>query len=159
MNRGEAGRKLVASLRSSFSDDVLKTAEKHVTQARKAHEGLSGFLYVDPGPYAQEGPVGCDRASRSHFASMLEYVRPVSACQKCPFSTITACAKFDRPFLTNTSDFQQTRLAHIRLANANEKSQVAAMFKTVDADPFQLKQDLMIDIPEDKTQGLAEVKL
>lgn len=135
MTEGTVGKTLTALLKTKFAPPFLKKAKAQLDQVRKAHEGLSGHLYVDAGAYASPtGTNGCDDGGLKHRANQLKFVMAMDRCGSCAFATRTAngtpvCQKYNKEIISELPDgsaeYQQES---IRMADASDAEQTASLF-------------------------------
>ena len=135
MTEGTVGKTLTALLKTKFAPPFLKKAKAQLDQVRKAHEGLSGHLYVDAGAYASPtGTNGCDDGGLKHRANQLKFVMAMDRCGSCAFATRTAngtpvCQKYNKEIISElpegSAEYQQES---IRMADASDAEQTASLF-------------------------------
>jgi len=160
MSEGLAGKDLDILLGTRFSTVLLGASSELLTEVRGAHEGLAGRLYVDAAAYASpKGSTGCEKGATRHRANNLKHVLAMSRCASCASNIEESCQKYgkklvDEAPVENRKAFQKEAL---RLANAPDSVQTAAMFDTSE---FQLDSDPLSTIeldPELPAQTLSNV--
>jgi len=160
MSEGLAGKELDVLLAARFSRPLIKAAAELVTEARQAHEGLAGRLYVDAAAYAStSGTTGCEKGAMKHRANALKYVLSMERCATCTANVGGACQKYNKKLaeeapVDNAKDFQKEAL---RLADAPDADQTAALFDTSE---YQLNTDPLTTIeldPDLPAQTLSDV--
>jgi hypothetical protein len=147
MCEGMIGRNLTQMIGAKFSSVFLSEYDNEIKQVRKAHEGLSGHIYVDAEAYASEtGTNGCEKGALIHRANKVACVKAMSRCSTCVFANRNAsgdlvCQKYNKPLVDelpveNLSDYQSEM---IRMANASDAEQTASLFApTYDENEFSL---------------------
>lgn len=84
MSSGLAGSKLTQSIKAKFVPRLITAGAKYITANRNKHEGLAGFLYVDPLPLASKvGTAGCEDAAKVYQKSTAKHVLAMSRCASC----------------------------------------------------------------------------
>lgn len=135
MTEGTLGKTLTAMLKTKFASPFLKKAKSELDKVRKAHEGLSGHLYVDAEAYASPtGTNGCDEGGLKHRANQLKFVMAMDRCGSCAFATRKAngtpvCQKYNKELITElplgADAYQQENL---RMADASDAELTASLF-------------------------------
>ncbi len=131
MTEGMAGKDFDSYLRHRFADSLLRAAHGFVQGARKAHEGLSGFLYVDSEAYASEaGAKGCESGALKHRANQIPNVRAMGRCATCTLARVREdgtrkCGVYNKT-LVAASDVEGPELDMIKQANINAKNMTDA---------------------------------
>ena len=159
MNEGAAGRDLDTLLSSRFSQDYLKNAGSQLVQIRRKHEGLAGHVYVAADAYATPtGTTGCDKGALIHRANQIKAVLQMDRCGSCASNVQGHCQKYAKQLVTaapvkNAEKYQRET---IRLANAGDAEQTAAMFNAYDPGEFDLQNDSLdtfdySNLPDHKT--------
>lgn len=150
MCEGMIGRNLTQLINAKFSSVFLSEYDNEIKQVRKAHEGLSGHIYVDAEAYASEtGTNGCEKGALQHRANKVACVKAMSRCSTCVFANRNAngdlvCQKYNKPLVDelpveNLSDYQKEM---IRMANASDAEQTASLFApTYDENEFSLGKE------------------
>ena len=132
MSEGMAGRDLDDLLRSRFSAPLLEAAEGSLTRARKAHEGLSGFLYVDADVYATPaGATGCENGALRHRANTIKHVLSMDRCASCVHANAEGfCRQYNKRLSSEvpTGDPAAYQRKSIRLADASDAEATAELF-------------------------------
>jgi len=131
MTEGMAGKDFDSYLRHRFADSLLSAAQGFVQGVRKAHEGLSGFLYVDSEVYASEaGTNGCESGAVKHRANQIPNVRAMDRCATCTLARVREdgtrkCGVYNKT-LVAASDVEGPELDAIKQANINAKNMTDA---------------------------------
>jgi hypothetical protein len=131
MTEGFAGKDLDSLIHNRFAGALLEAAESEITQIRAAHEGLSGFLYVDSEVYASEaGAKGCESGAMKHRANQIPNVRAMDRCATCTLARVREdgtrkCGVYNKT-LVAASDVEGPELDTIKQANINAKNMTDA---------------------------------
>jgi hypothetical protein len=132
MSEGLAGKDLNTMLLARFSEPLLKAASELLVNVRKAHEGLSGFVYVDAEAYdSPRGITGCERGALKHRANALKYVLEMPKCTTCVHKNANGiCQQYNKRLanevpVENPKEFQKKA---IQLANASDAEVTANLF-------------------------------
>ena len=147
MTEGTAGSTLTNLIKAKFAPSFLKSAQGVIERVRKAHEGLSGFAYVDAEAYATPtGSKGCDEGALKHRANQLKFVLAMDRCQGCSFANRLAdgtsvCQKYNKKLsseipVENPQQYQQEML---RMADASDAEHTASLFGTTYTNDFGLQ--------------------
>jgi hypothetical protein len=122
ISEGWAGPDLDSLVDKRFSDAVQKASSENFSQIREAHEGLSGFVYVDAEAYASEaGSAGCEKAASKHRTNQIPSVRAMSRCATCTLARsledgTRKCGAYGK-LLASAEDFEGGDFSGIREAN------------------------------------------
>lgn len=146
MCEGMIGDQLTQLLQLKFAKPFLERISSEVASVRKAHEGLSGNVYVDAEAYAStEGTRGCDEGARLHRANRIARLKAMSRCSTCVFANRTpsgemVCQKYNKILMKdipieNRDTFQSEV---IRLANASDAEVTASLFAPSYENDFHL---------------------
>ena len=100
-----------------FADSTLKEASEHIANARNAHEGASGFLYVDAEAYLT--PKGCEEGARRHRANQIPAVAKMERCGSCALAVkredgTLKCSAYNK---TLVGDWDESELAEVKAKN------------------------------------------
>ena len=154
MSEGLAGRDLNTMLLARFSSPLLKAASDLLSNIRKAHEGLSGFVYVDADAYdSPKGVTGCERGALKHRANALKYVLEMPKCTSCVHKNANGiCQQYNKRLASevpveNPKEYQKKT---IHLANASDAEVTANLFNPHE---FSLSNGSLDDI------GFEEAKV
>jgi len=160
MSEGVAGQELDALLAARFSQPLLTASTEMLGEARGAHEGLAGRLYVDAAAYASaSGTSGCEKGSLRHRANALKHVLAMPRCATCASNSDGVCQKYNKKLadaapVEDPKTFQKEAL---RLTDAPDSVQTAALF---DPSEYQLDSDPLSTVeldPNLPAQTLSEV--
>ena len=172
MCEGMIGKNLSQLIASKFTKDFVSENDQEIKGVRKAHEGLSGHIYVDAEAYATpEGTKGCEKGALIHRANAVACVKSMSRCSTCVFankctsgkyaSETLVCQKYNKPLVdeipVDNRDAFQTEM--IRLANASDAEQTASIFASAyDQSEFSLSNDAFtnFDLDENIVNGSLE---
>jgi len=168
MSEGFAGAALNELINQRFSQTVLTAAETAIDEARKAHEGGAGFLYVDAAAYATPtGVQGCEKGALKHRANQIPSVAAMDRCGSCTLVAVlpdgtSKCSVYNKALLGDTTgpELQRIKNANIRVANMNDGEQTQSFFAPAyDPNEFGLRnsnlEDVSPDLPEH--EKVAEV--
>ena len=131
MTEGFAGKDLDSLIHNRFAGALLEAAKSEIEQVRVAHEGLSGFLYVDSEVYASEAGVkGCESGAMKHRANQIPNVRAMNRCATCTLVRVREdgtrkCGVYNKT-LVAAEDVEGSELDSIRQANINAKNMTDA---------------------------------
>jgi hypothetical protein len=141
MAQGLAGKALTAALNRRVAAPARTALADILASLRRAHEGLSGHLYVDAALFASPtGSSGCERAASTQRANPIPFVKQMSRCASCVFGQSGHCSVFNKRLMTSLpDDAQQRKAAVIRDANAPRKQSTAAGY---DPDEFRLGTEM-----------------
>lgn len=138
MSEGFAGKDLDALIANRFAKSVLDAAGDEITQIRQAHEGLSGFLYVDAEVYASEAGVkGCEAGAVRHRANQIPNVRAMSRCGSCTLARVREdgtrkCGTYNKTLVEPSdvagSELDQIKQANIASCNMTDAEATASLF-------------------------------
>ena len=135
MTEGTVGKTLTALLKTKFAPPFLKKAKSKLDQVRKAHEGLSGHLYVDAEAYASTtGTKGCDEGALKHRSNRIACVKAMKRCSTCSFASRLAngtsvCQKYNKELITELPlGVEEYQRENIRMADASDAEQTASLF-------------------------------
>lgn len=156
MTEGATGLALDQMASARFSPSVRTAATNVVGSLRQAHEGLSGFVYVDAAAYATaNGVQGCERGALQHRANTIPTVLAMPKCGSCVNHTKLAdgtstCSLYSKPLIKIASEVLDDPAAYrkdmIRFANAPDHERVANLFApSYDASDFNLGQETDLD--------------
>jgi hypothetical protein len=166
MAEGFAGRDLTNLIRNRFADSLLSEIEEPLRELRAAHEGGSGFLYVDAVAYASAAGVkGCETGALKHRANQIPAVASMDRCANCTLvrklsDGTRKCAVYNKALLDDTTgpDIERVKKANIRVANMSDAEQTAAIFMTpqnaYDPTEYTLRnanlEEIEVEYPEDE---------
>jgi len=165
MTEGTAGSVLTGLLKTKFAPSFLKQAQQVIDQVRAAHEGLSGFAYVDAEAYASPtGSKGCDEGALKHRANQLKFVLAMDRCQSCSFANRLAdgtpiCQKYNKKLASeipveNPSEYQAEML---RMADASDAEQTASLFGTTYTNDFGLQNSSLDGFGFNETASVEQL--
>lgn len=171
MTEGFAGKDLETLIQNRFASALLEAAGGEITGVRAAHEGLSGFLYVDAEVYASgTGTKGCDSGALKHRANQIPNVRAMSRCATCTHSRVREdgtrkCGTYNKTLVSKGSvsgpELDSIRQANIRAASMTDAEITASYFApTYDPGEFNLVNAnlegvTLDDLPE--TEKLSDI--
>lgn len=127
MSEGFAGRDLDSLISNRFASSLIEAASSEIKKAREAHEGLSGFLYVDSGSYASDsGTKGCDSGALKHRANQIPNVLAMKRCATCSLvrkaeDGTLRCGTYNK-VLVKAKDVSGEELATIKAANISSSN-------------------------------------
>ena len=157
MTEGVAGSELDHRTAARFAAGVRTAGTDVMASLRKAHEGLSGHLYVDAEAYATKlGTGGCEEGARHHRANGIPAVMEIpSKCGTCVNRTALAdgtksCSLYGKPLVKSAAEVVENPVQYqkdmIRLADAPDQDLTAALFaNTFDESEFALGLDTELD--------------
>lgn len=158
MSEGFIGKELTSLIQHRFANEVLEEIGETLAETRKAHEGGSGFLYVDAAAYATaSGVKGCEKGALRHRANQVPAVAQMDRCATCTLVRDLAdgtrkCAVYNKLLLEDTTgaDIERVKKANIRVANMGDAEQTAAFFATpenaYDATEYNLRNANLEDV-------------
>lgn len=157
MAEGAAGAELDARIQARFASGVRTAGADTVSALRRAHEGLSGHIYVDAAAYATpNGTEGCDEGARHHRTNAVPAVLEIqSKCASCVhrkerLDGRVACSLYAKPLVKDASEVVADPAKHqrdmIRLADAPDHEHTASLFaNTYNQNEFNLGVDTELD--------------
>ena len=157
MTEGVAGSELDHRTAARFAAGVRTAGTDVMSSLRKAHEGLSGHIYVDAEAYATKvGTGGCEEGARHHRANGIPAVMEIpSKCGTCVNRTALAdgtksCSLYGKPLVKSAAEVVENPVQYqkdmIRLADAPDQDLTAALFaNTFDESEFALGLDTELD--------------
>jgi len=168
MTEGWAGRDLTSLIQAKFAPHFLETNKEEIASIRKAHEGLSGHLYVDAEAYASpEGTEGCEKGANIHRANAVPSVMKMARCGGCVFANkcdgAIVCQKYNKVMTASVpvEDPASYQREMIRMANSSDAEQTASLFApSYDENEFTLHNaalegfELEDDILNSDLQGI-----
>lgn len=136
MSEGWAGKNLDDLVSRRFASELLRDASDSLSQARKAHEGASGFLYVDSEAYASPtGVKGCEEGALRHRANQIPAVSSMDRCSSCAHVRDLndggkKCAVYNKLLLSDVSaaDIARVKKANIKRANMSDVETTTSYF-------------------------------
>ena len=171
MSEGFAGKDLSDLIKNRFTRSLLASMAEPLKALRKAHEGGSGFLYVDAEAYASPAGVrGCESGSLKHRANQIPVVASMARCASCTLARTREdgtrkCSVYNKALLDDTSgpEIERAKTANIKVANMNDAEQTAAFFmapeNAYDGTEYGLKNanldEVEIEFPEN--EKIAEI--
>lgn len=169
MAEGFAGKDLDDLIQNRFAGALLEAADSEIKQIREAHEGLSGFLYVDAEAYASDaGTKGCESGAVKHRANQIPNVRAMSRCATCTLARVREdgtrkCGAYNKSLLDDTTGngIDRIKAANIKSADMSDAEVTASYFApTYDPGEFNLVnanlEDVALsDLPE--TEKLSNI--
>lgn len=143
ISEGSAGEELDMLIATRFNQNVINEYSSRIASIRDKHEGLSGHVYVDASSYMTSGTDGCDKGALLHRANQIPTLMKTSKCGGCVFNVGGSCQKYYKPIVASVKDIVESPKSYqkemIRLANANDSEQTAALFvNNYDANEFNL---------------------
>lgn len=155
MSEGVAGEELTLLMQSRFASHVLEENQDLISNLRKAHEGLSGHVYVDTHAYLKEG---CDKGSMRHRSNQIPTLLKNAKCGTCVFNSNGTCQKYNKPLIRSASEVVENVNKHqqenIRLANCSDSEKTASLFvNNYDPSEFALSQEKLVldETPSNET--------
>jgi hypothetical protein len=152
MSEGSAGKELDQLIASRFSADVLVEHGSRIASLRAEHEGLSGYVYVDAPAYMTSGVEGCEKGALRHRANQLPTLLKTAKCGSCVFNTGGSCQKYAKQIIASANEIEGRdtyQKENIRLANANDSEQTAALFaNNYNPDEFNLTASEQVSVSE-----------
>lgn len=148
MNEGWAGKRLSALIRKKFAG---KTASAEITNLRKAHEGLAGFVYVDASVYASDkGSKGCDAGALHHRANNLRYVLAMDRCTSCVQATEGKCQKYGKTLLDSSDGLEKVQRKNLKACDMTDAEDTGSLFApTYNQDEYGLQYDDDVDLDDE----------
>lgn len=167
MSEGWAGKDLDDLISRRFARDLMADAGEALHEARQAHEGASGFLYVDSEAYAsQAGVRGCEEGALKHRANTIPTVASMDRCSSCAHARTLKdgnqkCAVYNKLLLSELSspDLDRVKKANIKKANMNDSELTSSYFIAEHDDSFNLGNSNLDDVapyPEGE-EGLQDI--
>jgi len=149
MAEGFAGKDLDDLIQNRFAGALLEAAGSEIQQIREAHEGLSGFLYVDAEAYASDaGTKGCESGAVKHRANQIPNVRAMSRCATCTLARVREdgtrkCGTYNKtlvaPADVSGPEMDGIRQANIKAVGMTDAEVTASYFApTYDPSEFNL---------------------
>ena len=171
MSEGFAGSDLTSYLTNRFSNSLLTASKGMVDKVRTAHEGLSGFVYVDAEAYASPAGVkGCESGSVKHRANQIQNVREIPRCGSCSVARVREdgtrkCGIYNKTLVTAVDvsgpELLQIKQANIKSTEMNDAEVTASLFApTFDPSEFGLVNASLEDVAFDslpETEKLAKI--
>lgn len=154
MSEGFAGKDLDSMIEHRFASSLREAAKEEIQQARVAHEGLSGFLYVDSEVYAsQSGSTGCEKGGLKHRANPIPNVMAMSRCASCALVRTLPdgskkCGAYNK-VLVNPEDvtgpeFDAIRQRNVTARDMTDAERTANLFAPVfDPSQFDLQNNAL----------------
>lgn len=112
MSEGWASESFDRLIKMNFPSSVIKESEKELKSERDKHEGLAGFLYVDPTAYGTTLK-GCEKGGLIHRSNQIEYLIEMKSCDTCVYNVDNKCKKYLKK-LVKISDFDKSELEEFR---------------------------------------------
>lgn len=136
LTEGFAGKELDGLLRHKFSDSLLGEVREEFSNLRKAHEGGSGFLYVDASAYDKgAGVQGCEEGGLKHRTNQIPTVLAMDKCDSCVLAVTLEdgsrrCSTYNKKLLVdaNGPEMDKLRRRNIKASNQNDYEKTAALF-------------------------------
>lgn len=166
MAEGNMGKELDVLLQTKFTSEVLNHYGEKIGSLRKAHEGLSGQLYVDAKAYdTPKGVTGCEQGALQHRANTIPAVLEMDKCATCVYKNAEdICQKYNKPIVASVEllgidNPRKYQKEAIKLANSSDSEKTASLFtNNYDEDEFSLTTNDEVEIDEEQTpQALADV--
>jgi len=163
MSEGFAGKDLDDLIQNRFAESVLRVAGEAISSVRKAHEGASGFLYVDAAAYASEAGVkGCEDGALKHRANQIPSVAAMPRCATCALARqledgTRKCGAYNKTLLDDPSgpEIERIKRANIKAAGMTDQELTASLFAPAyDPSEFDLQNDTLegFAIEDDNTE-------
>ena len=138
MTEGFAGGDLDTIIAKRFASATREAAAEQIREVRAAHEGGSGFIYVDAEVYASPtGKKGCEEGSLKHRANQIKAVAEMNRCATCTLvrtleDGTRKCGVYNKLLLADTQDpdFTPMKQANVKVANLGDYEQTQLMFMT-----------------------------
>jgi len=166
MAEGNMGKDLDVLLQTKFASEVLDHYGEKIGSLRKAHEGLSGQVYVDALAYdTPKGVTGCEQGALQHRANTIPAVLQMDKCATCVYKNAEdVCQKYNKPIIASVEllgidNPRKYQKEAIKLANSSDSEKTASLFtNNYDEDEFSLTTNDELEIDEEQTpQALADV--
>jgi len=166
MAEGNMGRDLDTLLQTKYANEVLDHYGEKIGSLRKAHEGLSGQVYVDAKAYdTPNGVTGCDQGALQHRANTIPAVLEMDKCSSCVYKNADdVCQKYNKPVVASVQllgidNPRKYQKESIRLANSSDSERTASLFaNNYDQNEFSLTTNEELEIDDEQTpQALADV--
>ncbi len=154
MTEGTAGNDLDHMIGGRIAVSLLESSDSLIKKARKAHEGLSGFVYVDSEVYATEsGTKGCEAGGLRHRANTIPYVLAMPRCATCTIARkledgSRKCGEYNKILLKPAKvagpEMEKVKTANIKACNMDDAESTASLFSpSYDPDEFGLSNDVL----------------
>lgn len=164
MTEGSVGNEIDQMMRARFSSELIENYSDEISETRKAHEGLSGHIYVDSEVYmTDKGSTGCDKGALVHRANNIPTVLKSANCGTCVFNSGGSCQKYAKPLIASVSevleDANSYQKENIRLANGSDADRTASLFvNNYDPSEFGLSSEGTFALNESaSTEQLKDV--
>jgi hypothetical protein len=166
MAEGNMGKDLDVLLQTKFASEVLDHYGEKIGSLRKAHEGLSGQVYVDAKAYdTPNGVTGCEQGALQHRANTIPAVLQMDKCATCVYKNAEdICQKYNKPIIASVEllgidNPRKYQKEAIKLANSSDSEKTASLFaNNYDEDEFSLTTNDELEIDDEQTpQALADV--
>lgn len=164
MTEGSVGEEIDQMMKARFSSELIETYSDVISEIRKAHEGLSGHVYVDSEVYmVGKGTTGCDKGALVHRANNIPTVLKSARCGTCVFNSGGSCQKYAKPLIASVSevldDANSYQSENIRLANGSDADRTASLFvNNYDPSEFGLSSEGSFDLNDSvSTEQLKDV--
>jgi len=136
MAEGFAGKDLDSLIQHRFTASLRGEMAAPLQEIRSAHEGGSGFLYVDAEAYASpKGVKGCEEGALRHRANQIPAVTKMDRCGSCSLARVledgtSKCGVYNKGLLDDSSgpELERLKRANIKVANMDDSEQTASMF-------------------------------
>jgi hypothetical protein len=168
MSEGFAGKDLSDIIEKRLSNNLLKAADAQIRELRAAHEGASGFLYVDAEAYASpEGVTGCEQGALKHRANKIPSVAEMPRCGSCAMARVLEdgtrkCGVYNKVLASGFTEqeLDLVRERNIRASDMTDVETTTSLFApTYNPDEFGLENSNLegfgLELPED--EKVAEV--
>lgn len=131
MSEGFAGNDLDSLISNRLANSVLSEASSHIKSAREAHEGASGFLYVDAEAYLT--PKGCEEGSRRHRANQIPAVAKMGRCGSCALAVkredgTMKCSSYNKTLLDNMEGLEEIKARNIKSSDMTDAEVTSSLF-------------------------------
>ena len=158
MAEGFAGKDLDDLIQHRFTASLREEMAEPLQEVRAAHEGGSGFLYVDAEAYASpKGVKGCEEGALRHRANQIPAVTKMDRCGSCSLVRVvqaggfetTKCGVYNKGLLADSSgpELERLKRANIKVANMGDAEQTASMFvPTFDPAEYSLHNANLDDV-------------
>ena len=162
MTEGFAGKDLDDLINKRLSDSLKKASSEKIQEVRTAHEGVSGFLYVDAEAYASpSGVSGCEQGALKHRANKIPSVLEMSRCGTCAMARVLEdgtrkCGVYNKVLANfEGEDLSEVRESNVRASNMTDDELTASYFSpTYDPSEFGLENNSLeginLEMPENQ---------
>jgi hypothetical protein len=170
MTEGTAGNDLDQMIGGRIAVSLLESSDSLIKKVRKAHEGLSGFVYVDSEVYATEsGTKGCEAGGLRHRTNTIPYVLAMPRCATCTIARkledgSRKCGEYNKVLLKPAKvagpEMEKMKTANIKACNMDDAESTASLFyPSYDPNEFGLSNDVLegIELEAPENEKVLEV--